>query len=190
MAPFLTQVIGIDVAENMVAEYNSNAASAGVSQRVVGHQADLLSEPTLKDSPEWTNLDMLVISMALHHFEFPDQALQKLGARLKKGGVLFIIDLVPQPGHIKDHGNHHHHQHHHSTEHQGGEDDQKHQHEFGEAAHTVKTHGFSQDDMQNLFQGAGFGSQTGYQVLPTPLEFTKDDQIFSKTVFIARAQRT
>lgn len=170
----------------MVAEYNNNAASAGVSQKVVGYQADLLSEPTIKDSPDWTNLDMLVISMALHHFEFPDQALQKLGARLKKGGVLFIIDLVPEPGHFKGHDNHHHH--HHSADSQG-EDDQKHKHEFGEAAHTVKTHGFSQDDLQNLFQGAGFGSQTGYQVLPTPLEFTKDDKIFSKTVFIARAQR-
>ena len=190
LAPFLTQVVGIDVSENMVAEYNSNASAAGVSQKVIGHQADLIGDEVPQDSADWTDVDLLVVSMALHHFEYPGQALKKLGTRLKKGGVFYIIDLVPQPGHDHGHNHHGHHgHHHHSDGKQDSHGHEKHQHAFGEAAKTVKTHGFSQDDMQQLFQGAGLTDQINYQVLSSPLEFTKDDQTFFKTVFIARAQR-
>ncbi|KAJ5935034.1 hypothetical protein N7466_004581 [Penicillium verhagenii] len=170
LAPFLTQVIGIDVSDNMVEQFNHNSGLLGLTDKVIGHTADLLAEniPVEFSGPPYKDLDLVTISMALHHFENPANALQQLGGRLKKGGVCYIIDLVSHSGH--GHGN-------------GGD-----KHDFGNAAHTVKSHGFSQENMQELFQGAGFGA-VGYKILDQPLVFSRDGKNISKTVFIARAQR-
>lgn len=153
----------------MVDEYNRNAAAAGVSDKVVGHKADLLavSVPAGFSGPEFTDFDVVTVSMALHHFEHPDQALQRLARRLKKGGICLIIDLVAH------------------TCHGHGQDS----HDFGDAASTVKTHGFSREGMQQLFEGAGLQALFEYEVLPEPLVFNKDGEVISKTAFIARAQR-
>jgi SAM-dependent methyltransferase len=178
LAPFLTQIIGIDVSDNMVGEFNRNAGLLGLQNKAVGHKADLLADkvPAEFAVPPYMDLDVLAVSMALHHFEHPDRALQQLGARLKKGGVCFIIDLVADSGHGHDHSHNHNHGH--------GE----HEHEFGDAAHTVKSHGFSQQRMRELFQGAGFGD-IEYKVLNQPLVFVKNGKTFSKPAFMARAQR-
>ncbi|KAJ5659884.1 hypothetical protein N7507_006335 [Penicillium longicatenatum] len=174
LAPFLTQIIGVDVSENMVGEFNRNANLLGLTDKAISHKADLLAEdvPVEFTVPPYMDLDVLTVSMALHHFEHPDRALQQLGARLKKGGVCFIIDLFAD----SDHGHGHDHGH------------DKHQHDFNDAAHTVKTHGFSQESMRELFQGAGFGS-IEYKVLAQPLVFVKNGKSISKTAFMARAQR-
>jgi SAM-dependent methyltransferase len=168
----VTQVIGIDISENMVAEFNQNANSLGLSEKVAGYKADLLAEdaPAQDIESACNNLDLVTVSMALHHFEHPDQALKCLANRLKEDGVFYIIDLV---AHSNTHGHGH----------------GQHQHQFAEAAHTVKTHGFSREDMQCLFEGAGLSTGFEYEILPEPLTFNKEERSFSKTLFIARAQR-
>jgi len=166
----------------MVGEFNRNANLLGLTDKAIGHTADLLAEDTPAGFavPPYVDLDVLTVSMALHHFEHPDRALQQLGARLKKGGVCFIIDLVADSGHGHGHGHDHSHKHGH-----GGHE---HEHEFGNAAHTVKSHGFSPESMRDLFKGAGFDS-IEYKVLHQPLIFVKDGKTFRKTAFMARAQR-
>ncbi|KAJ5174365.1 uncharacterized protein N7482_000242 [Penicillium canariense] len=182
LAPFLTKVVGIDVSEKMVNEFNRNSSAIGLSNKMIGYKADLLAEPAPAEfsGPEFTDFDLVVVSMALHHFEHPDMALQRLATRLKKGGAFLIIDLVPHSGH--DHENDHGHGHSHGHGKPG--------HDFGEAAHTVKTHGFSQQDMENLFQDAGLDTQFKYEVIPEELVFKTEEKTHRKTVFIARAQRT
>lgn len=162
----------------MVDEFNRNASSLGISDKMIGYKADLLAESAPADfsGPEFNDFDMVAVSMALHHFEHPDLALQRLADRLKKGGVCYIIDFVPNSGHGHGHGHAHGHGHGHGNE-------------FGDAAHTVKTHGFSKEDMQKLFDGAGLSIGFDYQELPEPLVFNKEDKTFSKTAFIARVQR-
>lgn len=162
----------------MVAEFNRNANLLGLADKAISRTADLLADdvPVEFAVAPYMGLDVLTVSMALHHFEQPDRALKQLGARLKKGGVCFIIDLVAD----SDHGHGHNHSHNH--------DHGERQREFGNAAHTVKSHGFSQESMQELFQGAGFGG-VEYKVLDQPLVFVKDEKTFSKTAFMARAQR-
>lgn len=171
LAPFVTQIVGIDVSDNMVAEFNQNAHSLGIADKMVGYAADLLAEdaPAQEIDSACTNLDMVTVSMALHHFEHPSSALTRLAERLKKGGVCYIIDLV---AHTDSHGHGH----------------EQHGHEFAEASHTVKTHGFSRDDMQKLFEQAGL-TDFEYEILPEPLKFSTETRSFSKTVFVARAQR-
>lgn len=170
-------------------EFNRNANAVNVASKMTGYVSDLLAEPVAIDftGPKFNEFDVLTVSMALHHFEDPDMALQKLAKRLKNGGVCYIIDLVPQPGTVHDHGHGHAHSHGHGHGHSHDEH-AKHQHEFGDAAHTVKTHGFSKEDMQKLFQGAGLSVKFDYEVLPEPLVFNKEGKTFEKTAFIARAQ--
>jgi len=191
LAPFLTQVVGVDVSDNMVDEFNRNANAVGMTSKMTGYKADLLADsvPTEFSGPEFNEVDVVTVSMALHHFEHPDIALQKLAKRLKNGGVCFIIDLVPHSGHGHDHGHSDDHSHDHDHGHSHGHNEHvKHQQEFGDAAHTVKTHGFSKEDMQKLFHGAGLSVKFDYEVLPEPLVFTKEERTFEKTAFIARAQ--
>lgn len=161
----------------MVDEFNRNASSAGLADHVVGYKADLLADNASTEftGPDFMNFDVVAVSMALHHFEHPERALQRLAGRLKKGSSCFIIDLVQHAhdGHSHGHG--------HAPD--------KHEHEFGEAAHTVQTHGFSQSDMQSLFEAAGLSVGFDYEVLPEPLVFFQGDKKISKTVFIARARR-
>lgn len=180
LAPFVTEVIGVDISDKMVAEFNHNANTLGLADKVTGYKADLLAEHGLTEAIDsaCTNLDMVTISMALHHFEHPDRALQSLGQRLKKDGVCFIIDLVPQADDLRPE---HEHEHRHGHE---NED------EFVGAAHTIKTHGFSREDMEQLLQGGGLNAGFDYQVLPEPLNITIGEGTLSKTVFIARAQRS
>lgn len=168
----MTQIIGIDVSDNMIAEFNANASSLGLADKVVGYKADLLADdaPAQNIESACTNLDLVTVSMALHHFEHPNRALKRLANRLKKDGACYIIDLV---AHSDAHGQGH----------------EQHQREIAEAAHTIKTHGFSHEDMQRLFEGAGLTAGFQYEVLPEPLTFSTEERSFSKTVFIARAQR-
>ena len=172
LAPFLTKVVGIDLADNMVNEFNQNATFAGLADHVVGYKADLLTDPVPTEfaGVDFMDFDVVAVSMALHHFERPESALQRLADRLKTGGSCFIIDLVPQAHQNHSHGH-------------------EHKHEFGDAAHTVQRHGFSQDEMRTLFDAAGLRVGFDYKVLPEPLVFFKDDQKVPKTVFIARARR-
>lgn len=181
----------------MVAEFNRNASTIGLTDKMIGYKADLLADapPGEFSGPEYKDFDVVAVSMALHHFEHPDVALQRLASRLKKGGSFMIIDLIPSSGHDHEHGeghgnSHGHHGHGHGHDQPHSHDHAKKQgHDFGDAAHTVKTHGFSRDDMEKLFKDAGLGVGFEYELIPDQLIFKKGDKTHHKTVFIARAQR-
>lgn len=179
LAPYLTKVVGVDVAENMVAHFNKNAQDAGLSDKMAGYTGDLLAEsaPAKFSSSEFSDFDLVVVSMALHHFDDAESALKRLGDRLKKDGVCFIIDLIPQ-----EHGHHHHHHHHH-----GGNEGSK--DPFAEASHTIRKNGFSSEEMKSLFESANLRANFDYNVVEPPLQFEKDGKTFQKTIFVARAQR-
>ncbi|KAK5795929.1 hypothetical protein VI817_005214 [Penicillium citrinum] len=181
LAPFVSQVIGFDVSDNMIDEFNRNAKNIDISHKMIGYKADLLSTsvPDEYMGPKFTDFNMVTVSMALHHFEYPQEALQSLSKRLSQNGVFMIIDILSRSG--SDHAHAHAHGHGHGH----GEGN----HEFGDAAHTVKTHGFSKEDMQGLFAGAGLTKDFKYEVIPEPLIFQKGEKKQNITVFIARAQR-
>ncbi|OJJ49162.1 hypothetical protein ASPZODRAFT_150099 [Penicilliopsis zonata CBS 506.65] len=170
LAPFLTKVTGVDLSENMINEYNKNAQEANLVGKMTGFKGDLLTETVSAefDGPGFFDFNIIAVSLALHHFENPGLAIERLGARLKKGGVLFFIDLVPE--------GHQHHRH-------GIMD------EFDEASATIRVHGFNKEDMKRLYDDAGFTANFDYRIIPEPLELSKDGKTFKKTMFIARAQR-
>ncbi|RAL03796.1 class I SAM-dependent methyltransferase [Aspergillus ibericus CBS 121593] len=176
LAPFVSKVVGLDVSEGMVSEYNKNAQEAGFGDKMTALKGDLLAEtiPEELPGPEYFDFDIVVVSMAFHHFERPDLAMARFGERLKKGGVCMVVDIVPASD---DHHHHHHHQGPHRVE-----------HGFGNAEHTVKSHGFTEEQMQQLYEGAGL---TGfrYEVMDEQVVFHKEGKELIKTLFIARGQR-
>lgn len=151
----------------MVNEFTKHAKEAGFADKMSARKGDLLAENLSEDlnSPDLFDFDLVVISMALHHFEDPTLALRRLGERLKKGGSCYIIDNIPD---------HHH---------------NKFFEEFAEAKKMVKSHGFSKDELWKLLKETGFTDGFEYDVIQEPLHFTKDGKSFQTTIFIAKARK-
>ncbi|KAF7115805.1 hypothetical protein CNMCM5793_003445 [Aspergillus hiratsukae] len=169
LAPFVDDIVGMDVSEEMVKQFNINAQETGFADKMLGYHGDLLAEPVPDElsGPEFCDFDLVAVSMALHHFDKPDVALKRLGERLKRDGMFLIIDLVPDDEH-SPHALHN---------------------AFPQASATVRTHGFTLEHMQNLFKDAGMGQKFDYQVIQEPIVFKKEGKEIKKTIFIARAQR-
>lgn len=172
LEPFVTKIVGLDISDKMIDEFNKNAREAGVSpEKMIGLKGDLLAEtlPEHLSGPSFFDFDIVVVSFALHHFADPELALKRLGDRLKKGGVCLTVDFVP------DHSHHHGH-------------DEIHQHS-PEAAATIKKHGFTRDEMQKLYEDAGLGAGFDFKAMEEPVEFTVKDRRLKKKIFIARGER-
>lgn len=159
LAPFLTKVIGLDLSDSMVNEFNKDAREAALSDRLIAYKGDLVAATadTELSDPKFFNFDLVLISMAFHHFADPGLALKRLRDRLKSGGTCVVIDFVPDNHRISE-----------------------------DVSHTVKTHGFTSDDMKRLFEDAGLSANFDYQVVDEPFSHTKNGVAVEKTIFIDR----
>lgn len=130
-----TEIIGIDLSENMVKAYNqtfveSDQHDVTVSRAPKAFVGDLLDAKGPSESissSEFFNFDLVVVGYGFHHFEDLDMAASRLASRLKPGGVLLIVDFLP---HAKfEAGN--------------------------PAKNTVAHHGFGEEDVKVIFGRAG-----------------------------------
>ncbi|KAL5334732.1 S-adenosyl-L-methionine-dependent methyltransferase [Aspergillus crustosus] len=167
LAPYVSRVVGMDISDGMIEEFQKNVSEEGRSDKMVGIKANLLAElaPAQVSGPEYFEFDVVIVSMALHHFEHPENALHRLSERLKKGGVMLILDMTPEDHH--DHG----------------------LHQMGEMVKTISKHGFSCEEMQTMYANAGMNTEFRYQILEERLEFERNGNVFHKTIFIARGQK-
>ncbi|KAF2970533.1 hypothetical protein GQX73_g3078 [Xylaria multiplex] len=148
LAPYVTQCVGMDISEQMVAAYNTRAENQGLSpdemHAVLGDLALETVDNSLS-SPELFNFDIAVVGGGFHHFGDPELAAKRLVERLKPGGVLLIWDFLPhgaRHGHGHGHGGHSH------AEKGSGHD----------VFHSVMHHGFSEARMREIFTAAGAGT--------------------------------
>ncbi|KAL0936721.1 putative SAM dependent methyltransferase [Colletotrichum truncatum] len=138
LAPFVDEILGIDVAPAIVVRFNECASRLGYepsqAHAIVG---DLTTDASLA-APE--SFDAAIISLALHHLDDPPDMLVRLTERLKPGGVLIAVegvDVNEQPAAWDVQGAEHSHAHgaHHDT-HAGHQHDvlkTTNHHVFGEA---------------------------------------------------------
>jgi SAM-dependent methyltransferase len=165
----VTKIVGVDISDGMVAEFNAEVRESGISaEKVFALQGDLLGEtvPQHLSGPEFFEFDIVVISAALHHFANPELAMERLASRLKKGGVFFIFEMLP---------------------HHGGEEET---HKLiPEAAHTVHKHGFTADEIRELYTHAGVQEKFDLQIVERPFEFEKNGHKIKRTLFMARGER-
>ncbi|KAF4945310.1 hypothetical protein FGADI_12050 [Fusarium gaditjirri] len=99
LAPYVSIVRGIDISSKMVDQYNMLAEAAGFSpgrmRAVHGDFMDPEASPSPElNTPEFNDLDLIVMCMALHHVQDYAAMIQRLSQKLRPGGVLLIIDLV------------------------------------------------------------------------------------------------
>lgn len=165
----MTECLGLDVSEGMVTAYNRKVQEAGISSKKMSAKVgDLLAKDVAQElqGPEYHEFDIVIIGSALHHFPDPQLAMNRLAARLKKGGVLFIVEML---------ANHH--------------NEHEHKQISPETAATVHKHGFSVGEMKEMFSEAGVGADTKVEVLSRPLEMTINDHNIERTVLFARGSK-
>lgn len=109
---------------------------------------------------ELHNFDLAVVGLGFHHFPSHILALQRLAERLKRGGVLLILDFTPENELLS-------------------EEERRHRHD-------VSASGFSESDMADLFEKAGL-KDAKYTVMEEPVEMRRPNRTFTKKVFMARA---
>jgi len=204
LAPYVSQSIGIDLSSSMVSEFNTGASNQGIPESemhaIVGNLIDSTSPsaPEL-EAPEFYNFDIAAVGMGWHHFSDPGFAAKKLGERLKKGGVLLIIDFLPHEGfgHIHKHGHDeghqvigHKHGHEHSQDHEEGKGDGYEDKKMeSAAAHTVTHFGFSEEDIKKMFEEAGVGKDFKFVILGKGVVFESEGKSMRRTAFMARGTK-
>ncbi|CAM1501601.1 Fc.00g035850.m01.CDS01 [Cosmosporella sp. VM-42] len=139
-----SECIGIDLSEGMVGAYNAKAKNQGASRTAYqGNLADPSDpNPSSFSDAKFYNFDVAGVGLGWHHFDNCDLATKRLAERLKPGGVLFILDFVT--------------------------------HEMDAAlaaGHGVKHHGFSEEQMRTMFEGAGVSKDFVYEEFAEPINF-------------------
>ncbi|KAJ4024437.1 hypothetical protein NW752_003006 [Fusarium irregulare] len=95
----MSTVRGMDISSAMAEQYNEMALKSGYTPtKMHAVQGDII-EPESTPSPElntpaYFNFDLIVMCLALHHIEDPDNMILQLSRRLRPGGILLIIDWV------------------------------------------------------------------------------------------------
>ena len=124
---------GIDSHHAQVERYNNEARRllGDSGQRMLAVEGDLTTPDSSLNTNDWSGFDVAAISMALHHVQNPIELLKSLLGRVRKGGVMIIVEFTdataasPVVGqvHSEDHmavdgcekkntgHRHHHHQH-------------------------------------------------------------------------------
>ena len=143
-----SEYVGLDVTENMVKAYNlrfnPESKEEGDellnAEAVVGNLLKPNGTPPEFDDPKYKDFDLVAVGMGFHHFQDLSLSTSRLVERLKPGGVFMIVDFLTHP-----------------------EADLEKNHP---ARRTIAHHGFSKDQLRDLFEGAGltdFGVQVWHE---------------------------
>lgn len=157
-------VRGIDISDTSVAGYNEIARKSGIpAEQMLAVQGTIPSTEmdTVLAKEDFSDFDLIAISMALHHIDDRVGVLSGLCERLRSGGVLVVVDLTPEAhSHDHSHSNEQGHSHNHSHAQSHGHD-HDHGHDHSAASHTISKHGgFGPEDMKALMVEAGFVAES------------------------------
>ena len=187
-------------------EYNRRAAEAGIPpEQMYATEGDLMhaSGEAAVSGPEYYGFDLALISLALHHLDDPVRGVKLLVERLKKGGVLVILDWMPAEGaHAHQgggpgcggHGHHHGSGHgkgfagghgdgsgnEHAAPSRSGEDPH-----YSAAMDTVHQDGFSKENIEEIFAAVGV-TDVGFYVIEKQLPFGRRGL---RTLLMAKGRR-
>ncbi|KAM4061219.1 methyltransferase [Hirsutella rhossiliensis] len=165
----LSQCVGIDVSESMVEAYNARARSEGFTpEQRTAHVGNLLDpsdpRPRALSTPNLGGFDVAGVGAGFHHFDDCHLAASRLAQRLRPGGVLLVLDFVAHAA--------------------GAVDDA--------AVRGVRHHGFVEDEVRRIFEGAGVGRGFAFREMDEELVFEgagegRGDMV--RRVFLARGEK-
>jgi ubiquinone/menaquinone biosynthesis C-methylase UbiE len=90
------QMVGLDLAAHMVSRARRQGGRTGLNGRIAWPQGDGHALPFADDS-----FDLVVSSLALHHWDDPLRVLDEIARVLKPDGRYYIADLCRQPNLIQ-----------------------------------------------------------------------------------------
>lgn len=91
------EIVAVDRSTDMLARVREQAAAAGLTDRVRTVQADLD-----EGWPATGPVDVVWVSMSLHHMADPNSTLHEIMAALNPGGVLAVVEADGQPRFLPD----------------------------------------------------------------------------------------
>ncbi|VDB99869.1 unnamed protein product [Peniophora sp. CBMAI 1063] len=94
LAPYAKSIVGVDISPVSVAIYNHKANGLGATDKMRAVALDL--QKTSGELKEQT-FDIVVCSMAWHHFDDPDTYTKILARFLAPGGKLLVVDHMGKP---------------------------------------------------------------------------------------------
>lgn len=129
------------------------------------HVGNLLSVTASANltSPEFYNFTVAGVGAGFHHFDDPTLAATRIAERLVPGGSFFILDFVPHDA-------------------EPGHD----------AKHGVRHHGFSEETMRAVFEGAGVGEDFVYKEMKNEVTFENahgEGKHMHRRFFLARGTK-
>ncbi|PQE05894.1 methyltransferase domain-containing protein [Rutstroemia sp. NJR-2017a BVV2] len=177
--PYVSRAIGVDLSPEMVAVYNAHAHNQGLGrEEMCGVVGNLLEggegrlEGDEEGNGEFFDFDVAVVGLGFHHFADARLAAKRLGERLKKGGVLVVVDFEShEPVHGGGHGHSHGHSHGHGHEHSKEKEEEQEADVSKQVKETITHHGFSEEEIRSIFEDAGVGAEFGYRVLGKGIVF-------------------
>ncbi|ROT41648.1 S-adenosyl-L-methionine-dependent methyltransferase [Sodiomyces alkalinus F11] len=191
LAQYTTQCTGIDISENMVAVYNTRAENQGLSEdEMRAYHGNLVDPadpaPAAFEGSRFRDFDVAGVGLGFHHLDDPEYAARQLVARLRPGGVFFVVDFLPHAP-VGGQGHRHGHGHGHGHGHEQGAG-QEH-----EAADAIKHHGFSEERVRAIFEAAGAGQCFMFMELGSGVVFhgTRGEggEPMKRRVFLARGTK-
>ncbi|VVT53063.1 uncharacterized protein SAPINGB_P003385 [Magnusiomyces paraingens] len=104
LAAYSKQVVGVDIAKDMLDIFNAKVHNQGIpSDEVQGYLLNIFDDEDVAKGNKIVpggldNFDAAVTSLAYHHIDDIDQASRALFARLRSGGWVYVVDLSMGPG--------------------------------------------------------------------------------------------
>lgn len=113
LAPYVKQIIGVDISQAMVDLYNQKVYNQGIpTEEMAAYCLDICDDNVKHDHFSRDYFDAAVVSMAYHHLPDVRIVTKKIVSVLKPGGWLYVVDIE---GHNHDHG-HGPHKHEHQSD--------------------------------------------------------------------------
>jgi len=94
LAPHSKSIVGVDISNQMIELYNERAKNEGLSDKLVGIKADVISDPTPLAGKLF---DVIVCSLSYHHFSNPGEMTRALSNFLNPNGSIIIVDFMVAP---------------------------------------------------------------------------------------------
>ncbi|KAI1182831.1 S-adenosyl-L-methionine-dependent methyltransferase [Nemania serpens] len=192
---------GVDVSDHMVDAYNRLATQLGVSpQRMSAVQGNVLDDEhssAALDGPDFSDVDAVFMTMALHHIQDPVALLSKLVHRMAPGGVLVLVDWLAGGAPSASSSSHPHAAHSHGHGHghgQGQGHGHSHAHVHAHAHSTITRGSYSEQELRDIFRAAGcdessFGLRPHVESSLVPEHSSGVPGGLRKQLFIARARK-
>ncbi|KAG6136219.1 hypothetical protein E4U12_001324 [Claviceps purpurea] len=167
LGPQLSRCVGIDISESMVEQYNARSNRDGLApEKCIACVGNLLSpddpSPEKFSSPDFFDFDLAGVGLGFHHMDDCALAAKQLAHRLRPGGVLFIVDFVT------------------------------HAPPSSEQISSVRHNGFTEQQVRDMFEGAGAGGNFAFHALPEDITFENahgEGKHMARRVFIARGEK-